>query len=291
MDHLSDQALLATLQQRLEVNRKALNDLQGATRQLEATNLKLQESEALKSDFLSNIRNEINNPLAAILGLAKQLATGGLNQQRQLSAAQMIYAEAYHLDFQLQNIFIAAELEAGEAAPSYSRVELQPLVTGIIDALAPAADRKKIEIKVHLDPDLIFVTDAQKLQVLLLNLLDNAIEFGEQGSQVALTLTVAPTGLNAVVTDTGPGIDPSDQKVIFDRFRQLDRGSTKRHRGHGLGLSICRSLVELLGGEIGIQSVPGAGCEVCFLLPVPDVEADIVAHDANLFLFDESEIF
>jgi signal transduction histidine kinase len=56
-------------------------------------------------------------------------------------------------------------------------------------------------------------------------------------------------------------------------------------------LSICRSLVELLGGEIGIQSVPGAGCEVCFLLPVPDVEADIVAHDANLFLFDESEIF
>jgi signal transduction histidine kinase len=291
MDHLSDQALLATLQQRLEVNRKALNDLQGATRQLEATNLKLQESEALKSDFLSNIRNEINNPLAAILGLAKQLATGGLNQQRQLSAAQMIYAEAYHLDFQLQNIFIAAELEAGEAAPSYSRVELQPLVTGIIDALAPAADRKKIEIEVHLDPDLIFVTDAQKLQVLLLNLLDNAIEFGEQGSQVALTLTVAPTGLNAVVTDTGPGIDPSDQKVIFDRFRQLDRGSTKRHRGHGLGLSICRSLVELLGGEIGIQSVPGAGCEVCFLLPVPDVEADIVAHDANLFLFDESEIF
>jgi signal transduction histidine kinase len=291
MDHLSDQALLATLQQRLEVNRKALNDLQGATRQLEATNLKLQESEALKSDFLSNIRNEINNPLAAILGLAKQLATGGLNQQRQLSAAQMIYAEAYHLDFQLQNIFIAAELEAGEAAPSYSRVELQPLVTGIIDALAPAADRKKIEIEVHLDPDLIFVSDAQKLQVLLLNLLDNAIEFGEQGSQVALTLTVAPTGLNAVVTDTGPGIDPSDQKVIFDRFRQLDRGSTKRHRGHGLGLSICRSLVELLGGEIGIQSVPGAGCEVCFLLPVPDVEADIVAHDANLFLFDESEIF
>jgi signal transduction histidine kinase len=291
MDHLSDQALLATLQQRLEVNRKALNDLQGATRQLEATNLKLQESEALKSDFLSNIRNEINNPLAAILGLAKQLATGGLNQQRQLSAAQMIYSEAYHLDFQLQNIFIAAELEAGEAAPSYSRVELQPLVTGIIDALAPAADRKKIEIEVHLDPDLIFVSDAQKLQVLLLNLLDNAIEFGEQGSQVALTLTVAPTGLNAVVTDTGPGIDPSDQKVIFDRFRQLDRGSTKRHRGHGLGLSICRSLVELLGGEIGIQSVPGAGCEVCFLLPVPDVEADIVAHDANLFLFDESEIF
>ncbi len=291
METLTDQELIEALQQRLDFNRRALHDLQGATSQLEATNRKLQESEALKSHFLSNIRNEINNPLASIIGLSRQLAGGAGGVEMTAAIAQMIYAEAFQLDFQLQNIFVAAELEAGEAVPEGGRVEVAGIIGGALETLRHQAEQKAIAIRCAGPEDLSFVTDAAKLQLMVGNLLANAIEFTPEQGCVEIEFGLEEEYLRVAVRDSGAGIAPEDQELVFDRFRQLDSGSTKSHRGHGLGLSLVRALAQLLGGTVLLESSPGAGSIFTLVLPPASAVSDVAATDGNLFLFDQAEEF
>ncbi|HKJ05816.1 MAG TPA: HAMP domain-containing sensor histidine kinase [Geopsychrobacteraceae bacterium] len=288
---LMDQELVATLKERLDSNRKALHDLREVTKQLELINRKLQESEALKSHFLSNIRNEINNPLTSIMGLSRQLISKPETSENVSIVGPMIYMEAFNLDFQLQNIFIAAELEAGEASPSYSKVDVAGVVDTVLDLQIHQISQKNISVTKLTPESLYFVTDAQKLQIMLLNLLANAIEFTSDGSKVEIVAEQRDGGISLVVKDTGIGIDPDKQARVFDRFHQLDAGTTKKHRGHGLGLSISKALAEMLEGKISLSSAPGEGCTVELFLPEPSVEVNITSQDSNVFLFDEPEEF
>jgi signal transduction histidine kinase len=246
--------------------------MRAMTHKLESMNEKLQDSEALKSQFLSNIRNEINNPLSAIMGLSGQFFEQGCDPEVCRKTIRMIYAEAFNLDYQLQNVFMAAELEAGEAEIAYAMVEIDSILTGCIDKLAYRISEKEIEITQTVPDDLIFPSDAQKFEVILINLLANAVEFNHNGGTINVDIEENLSGLIVTVIDNGPGINPVDQEIIFDRFRQLDVGSTKGHRGHGLGLSICWSLVELLGGTLDLDSQPA-----------------VHAKDGNFFLFDETD--
>ena len=129
MNRLTDEELIAELKERFAFNLKALDDLREMTGKLEEMNTKLQESESVKGHFLSNIRNEINNPLTSIMGLSTQfMGNKQCDPERCADISRMIYLEAFHLDFQLQNIFMAAELEAGEAEPAFSRVDILRIV-------------------------------------------------------------------------------------------------------------------------------------------------------------------
>ncbi len=290
MGNLSDEELIEEIRHRFEFNHNALSDLQALTRKLEQMNERLKESEALKSQFLSNIRNEINNPLSAIMGLSGQCLSPDNDHDVCMNAARMIYAEAFSLDFQLQNVFIAAELEAGDAEPSFVQVDISNIVAGCLDKLVYRADEKKLHISVEIVQGLIFVTDAQKLETILINLLANAVEFSEVGGRIDVHVAVNPdASLSVTVKDNGPGIPPTDQEIIFDRFRQLDGGSTKAHRGHGLGLSICWSLVELLGGNVDLDSRVDEGCRFVLTLPKVASEVNTMAKGANLFLFNSEE--
>ena len=201
----------------------------------------------------------------------------------------MVYAEAFNLDFQLQNVFMAAELEAGEAEPDYALVDVPAVIAGCLDKLAQRITEKEIAVKVDLPPALIFPTDAHKLEIVVINLLANAVEFDPPGGGVAIYAAERETQLEISVTDTGPGIAGADREAIFDRFRQLDAGTTKSHRGHGLGLSICWSLAELLGGTLDVDSQPGVGSRFVLLLPRPTGEFKVQAREANLFLFDQGD--
>lgn len=288
---LVDQELVDTLKERLDSNRKALHDLRVVTRQLELTNRKLQESEALKSHFLSNIRNEINNPLTSIMGLARQLIAKPETSENAALVGPMIYLEAFALDFQLQNIFIAAELEAGEAVPSYSRVDVIGIIDTVLDLQLHQIAQKNIAIGKTAPPALCFGSDAQKLQIILLNLLSNALEFAPNGSKVEIIAEARDGGISVAVRDSGIGIDPDQQARVFDRFHQLDAGTTKSHRGHGLGLSISKALAELMEGTISLSSAPGQGCTVELFLPEPSVAVSMTAQDSNVFLFDDAEEF
>jgi len=288
MEKLTDQQLIEELRERFDMNRRALHDLQTMTRKLEIVNAKLQDSEALKSQFLSNIRNEINNPLSSIIGLARQLMHGSGQDPARL--AGIIHAEAFNLDFQLRNIFLAAELEAGEVEPSISRTDIAGLVDGTVDLFRYQIDEKRLKIELQVPADLQLVTDAEKLQVVLNNLLANAVEFSLENGIVRIEAAHDDGQLCLKVSDSGIGIAPENQEKIFDRFRQLDSGSTKGHRGHGLGLSIIRAVCDLLGGNINVASDLGKGC--CFTLTLPEIEAettDVLAKDGNFFLFEEGE--
>ncbi|MCM2264608.1 MAG: HAMP domain-containing histidine kinase [Desulfuromonadales bacterium] len=289
MSKLSDDELIEEIRQRFEFNRNALSDLRAVTHKLEMMNEKLQESERVKSQFLSNIRNEINNPLSAIMGLSGQLATCRQEPERSASTAAMIYAEAFNLDFQLQNVFMAAELEAGEAEPDYAMVDVVAVIAGCFDKLAPRIAEKRIEAHNDLPAGLTFPTDAQKLEIIVINLLANAVEFNPEGGRVTVTARERDSKLEIAVADTGPGIAAADREIIFDRFRQLDVGTTKGHRGHGLGLSICWSLAELLGGTLDVDSRSDAGSHFVLILPRPDVEVKVQARDSNLFIFDQGD--
>jgi signal transduction histidine kinase len=199
----------------------------------------------------------------------------------------MIYAEAFNLDYQLQNVFMAAELEAGETEPAIAMVEVGSVLESCLDKLSYRIKDKDLSVSKVLPEDLVFPTDAQKFEIILLNLLGNAAEFTGRNGTLSVEIEENRTGLMVTVKDNGPGISPVDQEIIFDRFRQLEAGMTKGHRGHGLGLSICWSLAELLSGTIDLDSQPGKGSRFVLTLPRPDVETVVHASEGNFFIFDE----
>jgi signal transduction histidine kinase len=292
MNRLTDDELLAELKDRFAFNTKALFDLQEMTSKLEAMNSKLQESESVKGHFLSNIRNEINNPLTSIMGLSTQfMSNKQCDPQRCADISRMIYLEAFHLDFQLQNIFMAAELEAGEAEPAFSKVDILTIVDRVVDAFDYQISEKGIAISIDVPTDLVFATDARMLKLVLSNLLANASEFCDKEGEISIKAITGENCLHIELRDNGVGIDPVDQQAVFDRFHQLDKGTTKNHRGHGLGLSIVSTLVELLGGELSLESQVGEGCSFRIRLPETSQPVKDSAQAGNLFLFDDAEQF
>ena len=291
MNRLTDEELIAELKERFAFNLKALDDLREMTGKLEEMNAKLQESESVKGNFLSNIRNEINNPLTSIMGLSTQFMGGKCDPERCENISRMIYLEAFHLDFQLQNIFMAAELEAGEAEPAFSRVDILTIVDRVVDAFDYQIKEKGIDVTVDMPKDLVFATDARMLKLVLSNLLANASEFCDQEGEISIKAKSGENCLYIELRDNGVGIDPADQQAVFDRFHQLDKGTTKNHRGHGLGLSIVSTLIELLGGELSLESQIGEGC--CFRIDLPETSQPVQdsAQAGNLFMFDDAEQF
>jgi signal transduction histidine kinase len=227
--------------------------------------------------------------------------TGRCAPEQVAEIAGLIYSEAFDLDFQLRNIFVAAELEAGEAQPEFCNVEMESLLKNTVELLARHLVLKEISVIEAVTSSTsspLFVSDAQMLQVMLINLLMNAIEFSPVGGTVRVGMQIAPAGLQISVADNGSGIDPADQKKIFDRFVQMESGTTRTHRGHGLGLSITRALVELLGGQVTVVSARGAGARFSLEIPAPQLAAPVSLHasDGNFFLFspddhDEDQVF
>lgn len=293
---LSDDELIEELRHRFDVNRKALLDLNVVNGKLVMMNEKLERSEALKSDFLSNIRNEINNPLGSIMGLSQQISrSSGLDSV--VDMAGVIYSEALNLDFQMRNIFIAAELEAGECAPQIAQVDVISIIRNSIDSFAHLALASEISLKFRAEiadsegDEAIFPTDAEKVEVIVANLLANAIEFSREGGDIEVRLSLRDRELRLSVADCGIGIAETDKEIIFERFRQLDSGPRRTHRGHGLGLSITKALVDLLGGAIAVSAANGEGALFSVTLPQPIFQdaMEVLAEDGNLFIFSGTE--
>jgi len=291
--NLTDEALMELLSRRFAQSRKAFADLSTVNRKLLEMNRRLEESESLKSNFLSNIRNEINNPLNVILGMSAQLASLPGSDEQVSAFASILCSEANALNFQLRNIFLAAELEAGEADPHFSHTDIVSLAGDVIESFRYGAAGKGVSIELVIAcvaESLIMHTDAEKVQAIFSNLLANAVEFAPEGSKVTVVIdSDEKSGLLLAVQDSGKGMCEEDIKRIFDRFVQLEAGTTRSHRGHGLGLSITKALVDLLQGTITVESSPGEGSVFRVLLPAFPAaeEGDIFSEAGNLFVFDE----
>lgn len=298
MSKFTDEELIEELRTRFRMNREGLEELQELNRELRVVNKKLEESEALKSHFISNITNEIINPFTSILGLAKHiLSVKKEDWKTVISMVALIHSEAFNLDFQLRNIFVAAKIEAGEIYPEILNVDIKTLISNVTESFKFEAKKKNIDLQFNflIQPQIgktfFFKTDPEKLKLILSNLLSNALKFSFEKQNIDITVWIENNMLKISVEDYGTGISEDNQKKIFDRFKRLDSGINSINRGHGLGLSINKAILDLLNGDIEIKSEIGKGSK--FTFAIPEAKSDIAGFstDGNEFLFDEEEIF
>ncbi len=296
MSLLTDKELLEELQKRFEDNQLTIEELQKRTQELKEVNKKLEESEALKSHFISNITNEIINPFTSILGLSKNILLVKKEEWKKvISMVALIHSEAFNLDFQLRNIFVAAKIEAGEVYPEVLKVNMEALIKSAADSFKIEAKKKNIEIILEVMPsegaDFSFKTDSEKVKLILANLLSNAVKYTSENGKIIIRLSFEGELIKIEVIDNGAGISEENQKIIFDRFKRLDSGINSINRGHGLGLSINKALIDLLGGSIQIKSQLEKGAAFTILLPESQSDIAGFSNDGNDFLFDEDETF
>ena len=298
MSKFTDQELIDELQKRFEENKKTIQELKDLTEELKIVNKKLEESEALKSHFISNITNEIINPFTSILGLSRNiLAVKKEDWKKVISMIALIHSEAFNLDFQLRNIFLAAKIEAGEIYPEILNVDLKSLVRNVLDTFRIESKKKNIIIELDFDitPEkgiiFYFKTDPEKIKLSLANLVSNALKFSYNDNKIIIKAWKEEEIVHISVQDFGTGISEANQKIIFDRFKRLDSGINSLNRGHGLGLSINKAVIDLLQGKISIKSEVNNGAT--FTVSVPEAKTNIAGFsaDGNEFMFDDEEIF
>ncbi|MCQ2235657.1 MAG: HAMP domain-containing histidine kinase [Bacteroidales bacterium] len=296
MNNISDKQLLKELKSRLEERRTVDEKYEALQMEYQTISKRLKDSEALKSHFISNITNEIVNPFTSILGLSKAiLSVEKQDWKKIVSMVAMIHNECFSLDFQLKNIFTAAKIEAGEMQPNISKVNVRQLVQTVIDSFAVVARKMGIEIEydyqieIGFGKNFDFKTDSEKLRQILTNILNNAIKYSYKDSKVIVKVWIEDDELNISVKDFGTGISEKNQNIIFERFRRLDTGINSINQGHGLGLSITKALLDMLGGRINIESQKGEGSTFTIVLPESETIVDNFTSDDDALFFDEGD--
>ena len=296
MIEISDDELINELNRRFTVNRKNLDELTRLNKILTKVNDRLSEAEAMKSHFISNISNEIVNPFTSILALSKTILEAKKESWKQvISMVALIHSEAFNLDFQFANIIAAAKLEAGEISPEISKIDLKDLILEVIDSFKYEARKKNLKVifvdKSTSKPEdtFYFKSDYNKIKLILSNLISNAIKFSYIEGKVELGYNLKDDNLILFIKDFGKGISHKDHEIIFDRFQKLDSGINSINRGHGLGLSVIKAFVDLLGGTVNVQSSPGKGSTFNVILPELGGDIEGTTIGGNELLFDEEE--
>lgn len=294
---LTDNELLSELQRRFKEHAQQNAELQNLTNQLLQLNRRLEESEALKSHFISNITNELINPFASILALSTEILESKQQDCEQVRFfISLIHTESFFLDFQLRNIFAAANIEAGQAGLDVSLTQIPELVSGIVDLFKIEAAKRRIVFKIECEDDLLqekipyFKTDAAKFKLILANLLSNAVKFNKDEGIITIKLRQQAGNLWMSVSDDGIGIPHESHHIIFDRFKRLDNTINSVVRGQGLGLSIVSAYLDLLNGEINVDSDRGRGSNFIVWIPECATETTIVG-DGTEFIFDSEFSF
>ncbi|VTU24904.1 Autoinducer 2 sensor kinase/phosphatase LuxQ [Variovorax sp. SRS16] len=271
----NQQAELEQTNSQLSERTEALDQRNAALRRvqqdLEERADELQRASRYKSEFLANMSHELRTPLNSALILAKLLGdnTQGNLSAEQVKFAESIYASGNDLLVLINDILDIAKVEAGKLDLVAEDVAIARLAASLEMTFTPLAAQKHLAFRLDVRPGApaTLETDRQRVEQILKNLLSNAIKFTERG-EVTLTVSGAPDGgALFAVTDSGIGIPPSQQDVIFEAFRQADGTTSRRYGGTGLGLSISRDLTHLLGGALSVQSVPGEGSTFTLQLP------------------------
>lgn len=259
---------------------RALRDLnatlelkvEARTQELAQAVERAEAADRLKSAFLATMSHELRTPLNSVIGFTGILQQGlaGPVNEEQARQLGMVRNSARHLLELINDVLDLSKIEAGQLALREETFDLAASARQAMETLRPAADKKQIELAMVIpEGPLPRCGDRRRVEQILLNLISNAIKFTESGT---VTLRVAPEppdgSVVLEVSDTGIGIRPQDQPLLFKPFHQLDQGMRRQYDGSGLGLAICRRLVDLMGGTIEVESRWGEGSRFRVRIPL-----------------------
>ncbi|HEY9723569.1 MAG TPA: HAMP domain-containing sensor histidine kinase [Oscillatoriaceae cyanobacterium] len=272
---LTSQILMyVSLNMRLQVLsnlQAARSELAKERAELEQVNAELRQAGRYKDEFLAVVSHELRTPLNAVLGFGSALQDGVVGD---MSDAQHGYLDKILSAAESQLELVSELLDLSRIQAGKFSLEVRPMafqdeVQRVLANLAPAAERAGLALMDQVPAELPeLMADPQRVDQVLSNLVSNAIKFSSPGGRVIVRARVVGEALWGEVADTGPGISKTDQLKLFKPFSQLDSSSTRRAGGAGLGLSICKALVEAHGGQIELESEPGHGCVFRFSLPL-----------------------
>ena len=261
-----------------EAEKQKITDrLAASNRELELRNREVERATKMKSKFLANMSHELRTPLNAIVGFSDLMAEetpGPLNNKQKRFVNHIKQASAHLLQL-INDILDLSKIEAGQLeihSEEFLVKDALPEVLSTIDPLAMAKNiriTQKVESKSHVKADRV------RFKQILYNLLSNAVKFTPKGGQVGIECVDHWDFVRVSVTDTGIGIRPEDQKIVFEEFRQVEGSAKDTHEGTGLGLAITKRLVEQQGGQISLESELGKGSRFTFTLIAVDPKSEL----------------
>ena len=235
-----------------------------------------------KSNFLANMSHEIRTPMTAVVGYAELLGdTTHTDTQRQ-EWSQIIRRNASHLLDLLNDILDVSKIEAGKMTPQIGPCDIAQVIGDVVEMMRQRAAEKGLALRLEIDEPIIrdVETDALRVRQVVVNLIGNAIKFTEAG-EVAAHLSCDGTSLGINVRDSGIGMNAEQVARIFRPFTQADETTTRRFGGTGLGLTISKRLVEMLGGEIAVRSEPGLGSTFSVSVPIKPAAEPVAKPNAS----------
>ena len=252
--------MLSNLIQMQERNRGLIAELDKKVDDLARANLQLFQTGRMKADFLSTMSHEFRTPLNIVNGFSEMLINSLSLSDKQQRWAANIHSSGKQLLVIINEILDLAKLEAGKTEVKAETLDVPAFCEQAATLFRPQAEKKEIELLVQVAPEFPEIRqDVGKLRQIVSNLLSNAVKFTPDGGRITLSATHTDQALILAVSDTGVGIPPEEQEMVFQKFRQASNPLTREQGGSGLGLSIVRELAKLLGGNVALQSEPGRG--------------------------------
>jgi signal transduction histidine kinase/CheY-like chemotaxis protein len=256
------------LQRAMRRTDAALAETQQANAKITELYEKTLELDTLKSQFFANVSHELRTPLTLIMGpLTQRLANTDLSEEQRRDDERML-RNARLLYRQVSDLLDAAKLEAGRMGINYASANLSELVRNVSANFGSLGPERGIDFVVEAPESAPAEIDTEKVQRILLNLLANAFKFTPDGGQIRVRLTTDTSHALLEVEDNGPGIPVNMHEAVFERFRQVEGGSSRRHGGTGLGLAIVKEFVDLHDGAVSVSDSPGGGALFQVRLPL-----------------------
>ncbi|MFO7940207.1 MAG: ATP-binding protein [Bacteroidales bacterium] len=260
----------------LEQIRMRDNERDQVEEKLKEAKEKAEESDRLKSAFLANMSHEIRTPMNAILGFTEllTLSDAEITTEEKEHYIDLIQNSGNSLLHLIDDIIDISKIEAGQLKIIYKDCDLDKLLHDLVDAyqeIKKKRGKSQVDVRLHISENAqkrLIRTDPHRLNQVISNLLDNALKFTDSGFIELGCTTLTTRKLQLYVKDTGIGMDKHKQQIVFDRFYKVEDDKTKLYRGAGLGLAICKSLVDMLGGQIWVDSEPRKGSLFTFTIPL-----------------------
>ncbi|RWH81466.1 MAG: GAF domain-containing protein [Mesorhizobium sp.] len=239
-------------------------------REIEEKGRELEAASRHKSQFLANMSHELRTPLNSVLGFTELLVDGiyGELPDKAKTTVARVQANGRHLLGLINDVLDLSKIEAGQLTLALEDYSVGQIVRSTVTAVEPLARSKGLSLAATVAENLpLGRGDERRLTQVLLNLAGNAVKFTERGA-IDILADAVDGHFEIIVRDTGPGIAPTDQALIFDEFQQVDSSSTRQKGGTGLGLAISKRIVEMHGGTIGVESVLGSGSTFRMKIPI-----------------------